>query len=75
MSPQHEITMSTARFKKKVLSYLNYTALDLSQQIDKKALLKAVCMAVNETIFLELQSTKINNTKKFSRSINYFSLE
>jgi len=75
MSPQHEITMSTARFKKKVLSYLNYTALDLSQKIDKKALLKAVCMTVNETIFLELQSTKINNTKKFSRSINYFSLE
>ncbi len=75
MNSHHEITMSTSRFKIKVLSYLNYTALDLSQQIDKKALLKAVCMSVNETIFLELQSTKINNKKKFSRSINYFSLE
>jgi len=70
-----EQTKRTAAFKEKVISYLNYTAIDLGQKIDKNALLKAICMTVNDTIFLELQSTKINNAKQHSRSINYLSLE
>ena len=36
--------VSTEKFKTKVLSYLNYTAIDLGQKIDKKALLKAICV-------------------------------
>ncbi len=75
MNLTKKITIDTTAFKKKVLSYLNYTAIDLGHEIDKKALLKAICMTVNETIFLELQSTKKNNQQRLNRSINYFSLE
>ena len=70
-----DTTMNRQRFKAKVLSYLNYTAIDLGQKIEKKSLLKAICMTVNDTIFSELQSTKIHNRKQHIRSFNYFSLE
>ena len=75
MNSNKDNAISTEKFKAKVLSYLNYTAIDLGQKIDKKALLKAICLTVNDTIFSELQSTKINNNNQLTRSINYFSLE
>lgn len=67
--------MSVSKFKKKILNYLNYTSVDLDYKIDKKALLKATCLSVNDSIFEKLQATNLNNTQQNSRSINYLSLE
>ncbi len=67
--------MDSAKFKKKILNYLNHTSADLDYKIDKKALLKAVCLGVNDEIFENLQSTNLNNTQQNTRSINYLSLE
>ncbi|MCP4274589.1 MAG: glycogen/starch/alpha-glucan phosphorylase [Gammaproteobacteria bacterium] len=75
MSLDIKKTVAVEGFKLKVLKYLNYTAIDLNQSIDKTALLKAISMSVNDTLFSELQTTKTNKRKQHSRSINYFSLE
>lgn len=67
--------MNTTTFKQKIANNLNYTAIDLAEKIDEKALLRATCLSVNETIFEQLQQTNITNQNIQSRSVNYLSLE
>jgi len=68
-------SVSVAKFKKKILNYLNYTSADLDFQIDKAALLRATCLSVNDSIFEKLQLTNLNNSRQNTRSVNYLSLE
>ncbi|OUS32068.1 glycogen phosphorylase [Thalassotalea sp. 42_200_T64] len=67
--------LTAAQFKKKVLQHLNFTSSqdDLAQ--NPTALLKAVCLTVNEVVYEKLTETNKYHKEQQSRSINYLSLE
>lgn len=66
---------TVAQFKKKVEQHLNYTASQKGVEFEPSAVLRAVCLTVNEVIFEKLTETNNYHNVHKSRSINYLSLE
>ena len=62
-------------FKQRVMYHLKFTLGDGDKSTNKHAWWQATCLAVNESIFEKLQSTKNNHIQNDTRSINYLSLE
>ncbi|MBL4910383.1 MAG: glycogen/starch/alpha-glucan phosphorylase [Alteromonadaceae bacterium] len=67
--------INAAEFKERVLHHLKYTLGDSDASTNKQAWWQATCLAVNESVFEKLQTTKTNHINSDARSINYLSLE
>jgi glycogen phosphorylase len=67
--------INSAEFKQRIIHHLKFTLGDSDRSTNKQAWWQATCLAVNETIFEKLQSTKNNHIANDARSINYLSLE
>lgn len=67
--------LTAVQFKKKVLQHLNFTSSQTNYQQDPTAVLRAVCLTVNEVVYEKLTETNKYHKEHKSRSINYLSLE
>jgi starch phosphorylase len=64
--------------KQRIEHHLSYTLGDFDRQtatINKRAWWEAICMAVNDTVFIKLKETQERHAKDNVRRIYYFSLE
>ncbi|TKB46366.1 glycogen/starch/alpha-glucan phosphorylase [Thalassotalea mangrovi] len=67
--------LTAAQFKTKVLHHLNFTSSEVDFQDNPSAVLRAVCLAVNEVVYEKLKETNAAHTEQKARSVNYLSLE
>lgn len=75
MAPATKKPLTAAQFKKKVLQHLNFTSSQEDFQQNPTAVLRAVCLTVNEVVYEKLTETNKYHKEHQSRSINYLSLE
>ena len=75
MTTSNTTAFSVAGLEQKITQQLNHTYANSAQQDKKKAIKKAVCLAVNEVIFEKLAKTNCYHQQQKSRSVNYLSLE
>ncbi len=66
---------SVQDFKKRIVHHLQFTLGDTDHTTNKHAWWKATCLAINEAIFDQLQTTKDKHAEQKVRYINYLSLE
>ncbi|MEW6997352.1 glycogen/starch/alpha-glucan phosphorylase [Colwelliaceae bacterium BS250] len=67
--------LTAAQFKKKVLQHLNFTSSQDDFSENPTAVLRAVCLTVNEVVYEKLTATNTYHKEHKTRSINYLSLE
>jgi len=67
--------ISPTEFKQRILHHLQFTLGDCDNSTNKQAWWQATCLAVNESVFAKLQSTKSTHIQSDARSVNYLSLE
>ncbi len=67
--------LTAAQFKKKVLQHLNFTSSQDNFVENPTAVLRAVCLTVNEVVYEKLKETNTYHKEHKTRSINYLSLE
>ena len=67
--------LTAAQFKKKVLQHLNFTSSQDNFEENPAAVMKAVCLTVNEVVYEKLKETNSYHKEHKTRSINYLSLE
>jgi glycogen phosphorylase len=67
--------ITKAELTKRIQHHLNYTLDDSRDTQNKDAYWKATCLAINEVVVEKLQTTKIRQSEKNVRNVNYLSLE
>ncbi|MDG1733953.1 MAG: glycogen/starch/alpha-glucan phosphorylase [Thalassotalea sp.] len=67
--------LTAAQFKKKVIQHLNFTSSQDNFVENPTAVLRAVCLTVNEVVYEKLKETNTYHKEHKTRSINYLSLE
>jgi glycogen phosphorylase len=67
--------ITKAELTKRIQHHLNYTLDDSRDTQNKDAYWKAPCLAINEVVVEKLQTTKIRQSEKNVRNVNYLSLE
>ncbi|WP_371375279.1 glycogen/starch/alpha-glucan phosphorylase [Thalassotalea aquiviva] len=68
-------SLTAQQFKEHVQHHLNFTSKGAVDRAQPSAIMRAVCLTVNEVIFAKMTETDHYHHEHKSRSINYLSLE